>query len=410
MTRIAGIIAEYDPFHAGHAYHIEETKRLTGADGVICVMSGAFVQRGEPAFLDKYARAEAAVRGGADLVLELPPAFATASAEGFARGGIRLLEACGCVTDLSFGAETAELLQLQQAATLLSKQELLQEAKVFMKAGKSYAAALATALRERDPALADLIRTPNNMLAIEYLKALNHLEITDMKPLAVKRVGAAYHDTELAQEQGFPGLREKMEKGAPAAKSFPSAISIRVAHFASGGVKSEGPECKEGTDYTLALPPEAAGPLIMAKLRTLAYTGADLTEYEDVTVDLASRIMAAAPFTMDYKALCEGIATRAFTVARVKRSLMHILLEIKKETSEKKPAYLKVLALRAGSNAAAAFAEKARLPRITKAADDRADLAADARFAQDLYHQMVWARHGVILPDDYRKSPFVLYP
>ena len=114
MTRIAGIIAEYDPFHAGHAYHIEETKRLTGADGVICVMSGAFVQRGEPAFLDKYARAEAAVRGGADLVLELPPAFATASAEGFARGGVRLLEACGCVTDLSFGAETAELLQLQQ--------------------------------------------------------------------------------------------------------------------------------------------------------------------------------------------------------------------------------------------------------------------------------------------------------
>ena len=89
---------------------------------------------------------------------------------------------------------------------------------------------------------------------------------------------------------------------------------------------------------------------------------------------------------------------------------MHILLEIKKETSEKKPAYLKVLALRAGSRAVAAFAEKARLPRITKAADDREDLAADARFAQDLYHQMVCARYGVILPDDYRKSPFVLYP
>ena len=407
MTRIAGIIAEYDPFHAGHAYHIEETKRLTGADGVICVMSGAFVQRGEPAFLDKYARAEAAVRGGADLVLELPPAFATASAEGFARGGVRLLEACGCVTDLSFGAETAELLQLQQAAALLSEPELLQEAKVFMKAGRSYAAALAAALRKKDPALADLIRTPNNMLAIEYLKALNHLGITDMKPLAVKRVGAAYHDTELMQESSFPGLKEKED---PAAKNYPSATAIRKAHFVSGGVKSEGPESEEGTDYTLALPPEAAGPLIMAKLRTLAYTGADLTEYEDVTADLASRIMAAAPFTMDYKALCEEVATRAFTVARVKRSLMHILLEIKKETSEKKPAYLKVLALRAGSRAVAAFAEKARLPRITKAADDREDLAADARFAQDLYHQMVCARHGVILPDDYRKSPFVLYP
>lgn len=391
MTRLAGIIAEYDPFHEGHAYHIAETKRLTGAEGVICVMSGAFVQRGEPAFLDKYLRAEAAVRGGADLVLELPPAYATASAEGFARGGVSLLHACGCVTDLSFGAETARPELLQEAARMLSEEALIQEAKVLMKEGMPYAAALAGALKKREPELAEVIGKPNNMLAVEYLKALNALGITDMTPLAVKRVGAAYHDGKYAK--------------ASAGRGFPSAAAIRRAvrdgeiPRNAGGI---------GNDYSLAVEPSAAGPLLMAKLRTLAYTAADLTEYEDVSPDLAARILSRSPFTMSYEELLEQLSARAFTLARIKRALIHILLEIRRGESRKKPSYLKVLALKPGSPAVSAFAERARLPRITKAADDRADLAADARFAQDLYHQMVFSVHGTVLPDDFRKSPFVL--
>ena len=386
--KIAGIIAEYDPFHAGHAYHIAETKRRLGADGIICVMSGPFVQRGEPAFLDKYARAEAAVRGGADLVLELPPPYAAASAEGFARGGVSLLKACGYVNAVSFGAETDDLPLLQNAAALLLDEGVMQEARALMKEGRSYAVSLAAALRARDPALAEVIGSPNNMLAVEYLKALRELEITDMEPFVLKRAGAAYHDEDALLKDSTAG--------------FPSASAIRKAVL-NGSFS--GSSCG---DLSLALSPEAVMLPLAAKLRTLAYTGADLTVYEDVSPDLAARILAAAPYTVSYAALCGQIGTKAFTLARVKRALMHILLEIRKGDPRRLPAYLKILALREGSPAAGALAAKARLPRITKAAGDRADLAADARFAQDLYHQMVFAAHGVSLPDDFRRSPFIL--
>ena len=390
MTRIAGIIAEYDPFHAGHAYHIAETKRMTGADGVICVMSGPFVQRGEPAFLDKYARAEAAVRGGADLVLELPPRFAAASAEGFARGGAGLLAACGCVTDLSFGVETDDLELLQKTADALSEDTLADDAKSFMKEGKSYAAALSAALEARDPAMAAVIASPNNMLAVEYLKALKTADgAAGIRPLAVKRIGADYHDET---------YRPEGADGGPA--GFPSASSIRKAVLEK--------RYRGGQDYSLAADPEMMAAPLAAKLRTLAYTGADLTAYEDVSADLAARIMAAAPFTGSFGELCDRVVTRAFTLARVKRAFVHILLEIRKGDVRKPPAYLKILGLREGSPAVRAFAEKARLPRITKEADDGAGLAEDSRFAQDLYHQMVFAAHGRVLPDDYRRSPFIL--
>ena len=393
MTKIAGIIAEYDPFHEGHAYHIAETKRLAGADAVICVMSGPFVQRGEPAFLDKYARAEAAVRGGADLVLELPPAYASASAEGFARGGVGLLAACGCVDTLSFGAETDDPELLQAAADALSEPLLAEEAKPLMRDGLSYAAALAGALSARDPALAGVISLPNNMLAVEYLKALKTVQgAAGISPLAVKRVGAGYHDEEYREDA--PGAAAG---GQPA---YPSASSIRKAVFEGRYAGAE--------DYSLAVGPEAMAAPLTAKLRTLAHAGADLTVYEDVSPDLAARILAQAPFTMNFEELGSRIATRAFTLARVRRALVHILLEIRKGDSRKAPSFLKVLALREGSPAVRAFAEKAVLPRITKEADDTAGLAADTRFAQDLYHQMVFAAHGTVLPDDFRKSPFIL--
>ena len=388
--RIAGIIAEYDPFHGGHAYHIAETKRISGAEGVICVMSGPFVQRGVPAFLDKYARAEAAVRGGADLVLELPPAWATASAEGFARGGVSLLAACGCVTDLSFGTETDDLPLLEAAAEALSDGALTEQAKALMKEGRSYASALAGALRARDPAMAEAISRPNGLLAVEYLKALKAQGADGIVPHAVRRLGADYHDEDAA---AFP------ESGQRAA--YPSAASIRKA------VLQAAPE-DVPAEYALALGPEAAAPLLMAKLRTLGYAGADLTAYEDVSPDLAARILAAAPFTDSFEGLCRRAATRAFTLARVRRALIHILLEIRKGESRQYPAYLKPLALREGSPAVRAFAENAKLPRLTRAADDALDLAAGGRFAQDLYHQMVFSAHGTALPDDFRRSPFVL--
>lgn len=164
---VCGIVAEYNPFHSGHRFHIERTREMLGEHTIIvCAMSGNFVQRGDFAVLDKYARAEAAVRGGADLVLELPLAAALSSAEGFARGAVALLHGIGC-RYLSFGAETADLSLVRQAAEALNA---LPPA-AGNRSGLSYAAYRQQELAALNPAAAALLASPNNTLGIEYCRA-----------------------------------------------------------------------------------------------------------------------------------------------------------------------------------------------------------------------------------------------
>ena len=171
--KVTGIIAEYNPFHQGHAYHLSRARELTGADRVLVVMGGNFMQRGEPAIIDKYTRTEMALRNGADLVLELPAASATGSAEYFAEGAVELLDASGVVNELCFGSELGELEPLEKAAELLLEepedyQELL---RAELKKGKTFPEARETALSAFLPEQS-LLASPNNILAIEYIKAL----------------------------------------------------------------------------------------------------------------------------------------------------------------------------------------------------------------------------------------------
>lgn len=197
---VCGIVAEYNPFHAGHAHHIAETRRILGADSaVVCAMSGNFVQRGDLAVMEKYARAEAAVRCGADLVLETPLAACLSSAEGFARGAVSLLDALGCVTHLSFGAEQADLALLQQAADLSRGQgEALRQG---LAAGLPYAAAMQQAVSAADAEAGALLASPNNTLGVEYLRALA-ASGSRMQPLAVERKGGV-HDSDTPAD-GLP--------------------------------------------------------------------------------------------------------------------------------------------------------------------------------------------------------------
>ncbi|MDR1815363.1 MAG: nucleotidyltransferase family protein [Clostridiales Family XIII bacterium] len=185
MAKTLGIIAEYDPFHKGHAYCLEEAKRVSGADRTVCVMSGPFVQRGEPALLDKYVRAEAAVRNGIDLVLELPFVYAATGAENFAHGGVRVLAGLGVCDALAFGSERAAespetaVADLREVAqTLAFEPKSFSEAtQRFMKEGMSYPAARQAALlQEFGEERAQLVQRPNDILAIEYLRQLILLE------------------------------------------------------------------------------------------------------------------------------------------------------------------------------------------------------------------------------------------
>ena len=181
--KIAGIIAEYNPFHRGHAYHLEKTREL-GADRIVCVMSGNFTQRGDVAVTSKWARAEMALHHGADLVVELPLTFSLASAERFARGGVALLEALGCVDTVSFGSESGDLATLQAVASFLDSGAWEEELPALLSEGISYAAARQQAVRRHWGEAAEVLSSPNDTLGIEYLRSISALG-SAMQPLAI---------------------------------------------------------------------------------------------------------------------------------------------------------------------------------------------------------------------------------
>ena len=192
---VAGIVAAYNPFHNGHALHIEKTREPHGgceATHVVAVMSGSFVQRGEPAILSKFDRARAALAGGADLVIELPVPFSLASAEGFARGAVSLLNALGCVDFLSFGSESGNLKSLQKAIKAMETERFASLLKYQLSLGISFAEAQQKAVAEiAGETTAFLLSTPNNTLGIEYLKALQQTR-SNIKPFTVERPGSPH--------------------------------------------------------------------------------------------------------------------------------------------------------------------------------------------------------------------------
>lgn len=194
--KICGIIAEYNPFHKGHLYQIEETRRRLGEDtAIVCVMSGDYVQRGEAAIADKNLRAEAAVRCGADLVLSLPLRWSLSSAPGFADGAVHILNKAGCQY-ISFGAEDDDLGELQEIARLIAEKSVEEAVIARMDEGMPYAIARERELYSRIQEKAELIRKPNNILAVEYLRAIREQEAL-MIPIAVKRTGAGHDGDEI---------------------------------------------------------------------------------------------------------------------------------------------------------------------------------------------------------------------
>ena len=205
--KIAGIIAEYNPFHSGHQYHIEETRKACGADYIIVLMSGDFVQRGEPAILDKYSRCRMALKGGADVVIEMPAYYATASAEYFATAGIGILDALNCVDCFSFGSEWADIKELTEVADLLLEEspDYQRKLKESLSQGKNYPRAREEALRFclRNPELADLLKTPNHILGVEYLKAHKRRK-SRMQPWTIRRKGSGYHEDNIWARESYP--------------------------------------------------------------------------------------------------------------------------------------------------------------------------------------------------------------
>lgn len=393
--KILGIVAEYNPFHNGHKLHIEESKKAISRDtATLCVMSGDFVQRGEAAIFSKYARAEAAVKSGADLVLELPLPWALSSAEGFARGAVGLLGALNCVDYLSFGSECGDMAILNSLATALLDPNIDVEIREELKSGISYAAARQAALSKSIGSLADHLETPNNILAIEYLKAIYNLRLR-IEPMTIKRIGAG-HDEEGGSASD---IRNMLEAGKPIKKYVPKeayAIFKREREQGRGPVMMEQLECA-----------------MLSRFRMMDEL--DFADIPDDSEGLGNRLFAAAKEETSLDGILSAAKTKRYALSRLRRMCMCAALGIKKEQSEGLPPYARVLAANeTGKSILKTISEKSSIPVITKPAAVK-ELSVECRrlfeqtsAAHDLYvlgYAATEERRGNA---DWRTSPKML--
>lgn len=370
--KTVGIIAEYNPFHNGHAYQIQKAKELTNADYCVIVMSGDFVQRGAPALMDKYLRAEAALANGADLVLELPVYYALSSAEYFAGGAVALLDKLGVVDSLCFGSECGDIRLLMEFA-----QNLLHEDDVFkdalnreLRTGHSYPQARNAALAASASHLTahiNVLAGPNNILGIEYCKAILSTE-SAITPCTLRRAGASYHDN---------GLES----------NFCSALALREALRHAGtpdGIAGQVPESAlklMQESYLKTYPVFADDLSLLMHYSLLSEEALDFTGYPDIDRELSDRIVKFLPQYRDFRSFCDLLKSKNRTYARISRSLLHILLGLRQEDFARyrdagKIFYARMLGFReASSPLLTAIKEKSRIPLLSKLADAEKQLA-----------------------------------
>lgn len=381
--QVNGIIAEYNPFHNGHKYQLEEARRRTCAGYTIIAMSGNFVQRGAPALLDKHSRAEMALRCGADLVLELPTLYASSSAEYFASGAVALLDKLGVVTHLCFGSECGDVTLLTQIADILAEEpaEYSAALKRFMQQGYSYPNARVNALMQLYPFLEghwQVFSSPNNILAIEYLKALHRRKCT-IQPVTTKRTGAGYHDRQTDREIcSALALRQALYAG-----SAPSQLCYHMPAEA-GQILAD----RLSRNRLLRLNNFSS----MLHYKLLLERDHGYQDYLDVSADLSARIQNRLGEYTNFDSFCDVLKTKEMTYNRISRCLLHILLDITKADMDMGRAmdyvpYARILGFRKGSEPLlSAIKEKSSIPLVSKLADaeDLLDPTAYAMLRQDV--------------------------
>ena len=325
--RITSIISEYNPFHEGHNYHIKKTKEITCADYLIVIMSGNFTQRGTPTILDKYARTRQALSCGADLVLELPACFATASAEGFAFGAVSILEKLGVVNSLVFGSESGDINSIRQIADFLVEEPPAYKDRLqsFLKQGLSFPKARAKCISEFIPETSeDFLSSSNNILGIEYCRALNYFR-SSILPMTITRKDNLYHDenlSEIGKLSSATAIRRTLLNR--------DTESLELFHSLSPHIPKPALEIlKEHWNKTA--PVSTKDISLLLKYKLLLENRTTLTKYLDVTSDFADRIYNNLNSYTDFDSFCDLLKTKELTHTRISRSLLHILLDFTKE-------------------------------------------------------------------------------
>lgn len=354
--KTAGIVAEYNPFHNGHRYHIEQTKKLTGADHVVAVMSGNYVQRGETAILSKWARAEAAIENGVDLVIELPTIWSIARAQDFASGAVSLLQSLGCVDVISFGSECGDTETLSKTAKILADKRVIKRMQDNLEMGMSFAGARAEAVRFFfGDSYYDILNEPNNTLGIEYIVANNKDRKRKAEVLTIPRKGAA-HDSIIRSENiaSASEIRRMILDGEKWDRFVPQNV---VEIFEREKENQTGPTPYSKLEFSILC--------CMRQLRA-----EDILETPDVSEGIENRIHDAALKSRNLEELYSFAKTRRYPHARIRRIVLASFLGLTKEQCAGLPPYIKVLAMNEkGREILRAAKEKASLPIVTKAAD-----------------------------------------
>ncbi len=397
--KTAVIICEYNPFHNGHKYHIEQTKRLTGAQGIIAVMSGNFVQRGGCAIADKYTRAKAALLGGADLVIELPVYYAASVAPLFAYGAVKTADALGIADFLSFGTEADSIDELTFAAEKLAHESDLIDAETAKYANNltGYPAARQAALSALYNISPALMQTPNNMLAIEYLRALMSIN-SSIVPIGIKRCGAQYHDSNICGEYASAGaVRTVISHNGAISSAVPgNVLSVYDAAKKCGKF----PVFDKNFDKS-----------IISYLRRCDISS--LSGILDMPQGFENRIISMAKKARTIDELTEMCCVRQYTRARIRRLIYASYIGIRAMGYDKKPSYVRVLGMNSvGKQLLCAINKNCSLPVITKTADyakkDRDELFMLDITASDLYtaaYDTADIRGGAV---DFTTSPIVI--
>ena len=399
---VTAIISEYNPLHKGHQYHIETARKETNADFVIAIMSGNFVQRGTPAILDKYTRAEVALKSGVDLVLELPVMYATASAEYFALGGVSLANTLGCVTHLSFGSEYGKSDKIMEAAALLSNEpeEMKQPLKEALKEGLSYPAARAYAVKVSHPELADILEEPNNILGVEYCKALLKLN-SKIIPHTLKRQGQDYHSE--TTDSGFAsatGIRKLLGSDSNENNLLlqeqltPASYELLNQYFHQAPFTED--------DLSMLL-----------RYKLITENRMHLTEYFGVNTELSNRIYKHLNEFESFSSFAELLKTKNVTRTAINRALLHILLDIKAEdvqdvTKRGCVDYIRVLGFRKeAAGLLKEFSDLPEIPLITNLSAAPVLCEIDIR-ADQIYQMCASQKYHTPYQNEYQRKMLVI--
>lgn len=417
--KAVGLITEYNPLHEGHIHHLNQSKLKTNADCVIAVMSGNYVQRGEPALVNKHLRCKAAIDSGINLVVELPAMYALSSAEGFAQGAVMTLDTLR-VDSVVFGSECGDISKLNNIASILLNEtpEFKSHLLKALASGLSYPAARQIAVKEiiteygiddNSSNIHDILSNPNNILGIEYIKAIKKLH-SSMKPITITREGTGYNESHISGLPSASAIRNILKK---ACSDNPLAdvknLLAPAMYTYLNNALSEGLTPMEMDDFTF---------LFNTRMNDIFYTSGcnkntiiqKLATFTDIDENLASRMYSTFNGCEPLSTYCANVKSKQYTYSRISRAAMHIILGMtdqRYKAYDTKPPYIRILGFDPiGAKYLSSIRKECNTPLITKVSDYK-ELLLDDIYCSHIYNEAVYNKCGYRIADEYRCGVYI---